>query len=305
MTARCSSMTPAFACSRTARRSVSDDEVRKTAILTRETPRVIRDLHFAQGIANADPARPHGAAAGRRAGVAGVRPDPLPGRAVRLPVADRRRPVADRRRLRGGGAHARPRSARRCTAATNWRSRSGSWRCGCSSRCSATTPRSARRRPTSSPPATCWSPGATVGVLAMRRIGEPEAELGAAERARLGLALDQFRRTLPRRQALSTVHGRPRRAGRRRCSERGEHRRARPPGAGRARRGVRRRGPRDHRLQRAATSTCATPTGRTSTPAWRCASLGRSPSMAHPLVGRVSAPTGCSPARPRRRTPAS
>src|SRR4051812_46916415 len=31
----------------------SDDEVRKTAILTRETPRVIRDLHFAQGIANA------------------------------------------------------------------------------------------------------------------------------------------------------------------------------------------------------------------------------------------------------------
>src|SRR5215217_5365955 len=31
----------------------SDDEVRKTAILTRETPRVIRDLHFAQGIATA------------------------------------------------------------------------------------------------------------------------------------------------------------------------------------------------------------------------------------------------------------
>src|SRR6201999_4591252 len=31
----------------------SDDEVRRTAILTRETPRVIRDLHFAQGIATA------------------------------------------------------------------------------------------------------------------------------------------------------------------------------------------------------------------------------------------------------------
>ena len=31
----------------------SEDEVRKTAILTRETPRVIRDLHFAQGIATA------------------------------------------------------------------------------------------------------------------------------------------------------------------------------------------------------------------------------------------------------------
>ncbi len=31
----------------------SDDEVRKTAILTRETPRQIRDLHFSQGIATA------------------------------------------------------------------------------------------------------------------------------------------------------------------------------------------------------------------------------------------------------------
>src|SRR4051812_31310838 len=31
----------------------SDDEVRRTAILTRETPRVIRDVHFAQGIASA------------------------------------------------------------------------------------------------------------------------------------------------------------------------------------------------------------------------------------------------------------
>src|SRR5438045_91347 len=47
--------------------------------------------------------------------------------------------------------------------------------------------------------------GATVGVLALRRTTESDAELGPAERARLGLALDQFRRTLPRRQALSTV----------------------------------------------------------------------------------------------------
>jgi DNA-binding PucR family transcriptional regulator len=47
--------------------------------------------------------------------------------------------------------------------------------------------------------------GAAIGVLALRRSREPDAELGPAERARLGLALDQFRRTLPRRQALSTV----------------------------------------------------------------------------------------------------
>ena len=31
----------------------SEDEVRRTAILTRETPRAIRELHFAQGIATA------------------------------------------------------------------------------------------------------------------------------------------------------------------------------------------------------------------------------------------------------------
>jgi hypothetical protein len=31
-----------------------EDEVRRTAILTRETPKTIRDLHFAQGIATAD-----------------------------------------------------------------------------------------------------------------------------------------------------------------------------------------------------------------------------------------------------------
>src|SRR5919198_3127292 len=31
----------------------SDDEVRRTAILTRETPRAVRDLHFSQGIARA------------------------------------------------------------------------------------------------------------------------------------------------------------------------------------------------------------------------------------------------------------
>src|SRR5215467_3335607 len=31
----------------------SDDEVRRTAILTRETPRAVREAHFAQGIASA------------------------------------------------------------------------------------------------------------------------------------------------------------------------------------------------------------------------------------------------------------
>ncbi len=42
-------------------------------------------------------------------------------------------------------------------------------------------------------------------MLAVRLSGDHEPELGSAERAQLGLALDQFRRTLPRRHALSTV----------------------------------------------------------------------------------------------------
>src|SRR3954449_11631213 len=103
----------------------SDDEVRKTAILTRETPRAIRDLHFAQGIATATqpvrtasrpdiglearvcvPIRCQGALFGY---LLLMRSDealagPLPGRALPLRFADPLRRVADRRRLRGGGA---------------------------------------------------------------------------------------------------------------------------------------------------------------------------------------------------------
>ena len=47
--------------------------------------------------------------------------------------------------------------------------------------------------------------GAGIGMLAMRLRRRPGDRARAAERARLGLALDQFRRTLPRRHALSTV----------------------------------------------------------------------------------------------------
>ena len=235
-----------------------------------------------------------------------MRADPLPGRAVRLPVADRRRPVADRRRLRGGGAHARPRSARRCTAATSSRSRSASSRCGCWRRCSATTPRSARRPRTSSRPATAGRRRRRSACSRCARGGDREAELGAAERARLGLALDQFRRTLPRRHALSTVHGRPRRAASSAlvASAAGIAELAR-----RAQEALDAafadEGRRDASATAASTSTCATPTAPTSTPGSRCASPARCPSTAHPLVGRVSAPTGCWPAPPRRRTPAS
>ncbi len=182
----------------------SDDEVRKTAILTRETPRAVRDLHFAQGIANAvQPVR------------TASRPDVGLESRVCVPIrcqgalfgylwlidADQSLTEADCD------------SAERCAAEIG----------------TAMYRRDELERPQrelevrlleallGDEPAEREAAahelgsgevlvaGATIGVLALRRSGDQDAELGPAERARLGLALDQFRRTLPRRQALSTV----------------------------------------------------------------------------------------------------
>ena len=298
-------MTPAFACSRTARRSARDDEVRKTAILTRETPRVDPRPALRPGHRQRDPAGPDGAAAGRRAGIARVRADPLPGRAVRLPVADRRRPVADRRRLRGGRAHARPRSARRCTAATNSRSRSGSSRCGCWRRCSATTRRRARRPRTS-----CGAGDVLVAGAGGRRARDaPHRRPGGRARRRPSARASGSRWTSSAARSRAATRSAPshadhgvlivaltERAAASPTSPAAPRRRSTRPSPTR---------PRGDRLQRASASTCATPTARTSTPGWRCGSPARCPSMARLLVGKVSAPTGCWPAPPRRRTPAN
>ena len=182
----------------------SDDEVRKTAILTRETPRVIRDLHFAQGIASATqpvrtaprpdiglesrvcvPIRCQGAlfgylwlidadqsltdddcaAAERTAAEIGT----AMYRRDELEKPQRELEVRLLEMLLGDDAAARDAAAHELAAGDVLVAGSAS----ASSRCAG--------------PA------------------EPESELGAAERARLGLALDQFRRTLPRRHALSTV----------------------------------------------------------------------------------------------------
>ena len=192
----------------------SDDEVRKTAILTRETPRVIRDLHFAQGIANAiQPVR------------TASRPDVGLESRVCVPIrcqgalfgylwlidADQSLTDADceaAERMRGRDRHRDVPARRTREAAAGAR--------GAVARSAARRRRDAARsgRPRAGAGDVLVA-GAAVGVLAVRRSGEPRRELGPAERARLGLALDQFRRTLPRRQALSTVRRRPRRADRR------------------------------------------------------------------------------------------
>ena len=282
----------------------SDDEVRKTAILTRETPRVIRDLHFAQGIANADPARPDGPAAGRRAGVAGVRADPLPGRALRLPVADRRRPVADRRRLRGRRAHGGrdrhgdvpPRRTREAAAGARGAVAGHAAR--------ATTPRQREAAATNSPRAMCWSPARRsecsrcAGPASRRPSSAPPN--GPAS----GLALDQFRRTLPRRHALSTVH-----------ADHGVLVAALTERAGIA--DLARKAqdaldaaftddePRDHRLHGPLRAPARRPPRPRARPARAARRRRRCRSMGRPPVGTIWAPTGCWPARPRRRTPAN
>src|SRR4051812_35547558 len=183
----------------------SEDEVRRTAILTRETPRIVRDLHFAQGIANAThhvrtaprpdvglesrvcvPIRCQGAlfgylwlidadesltdddcaAAERTAAEIGT----AMYRRDELEKPQRELEVRLLEMLLGDDAAARDEAAHDLPAGD------------------------------------VLVAGSAGGVLAIRRTGEAESELGAAERARLGLALDQFRRTLPRRHALSTVH---------------------------------------------------------------------------------------------------
>jgi hypothetical protein len=182
----------------------SDDEVRKTAILTRETPRAIRDLHFAQGIANA---------------VQPVRTAPRPDVGLESRVCV---PI----RCQGAlfGYLWLIDSDQSLTDAD----------CEAAERCAAEIGTAMYRRDELEKPqrelevrllealvgddvaardgavqelasGDVLIAGATIGVLALRRAEEHEGELGPAERARLGLALDQFRRTLPRRQALSTV----------------------------------------------------------------------------------------------------
>ena len=183
----------------------SEDEVRRTAILTRETPRAIRDLHFAQGIATA---------------TAPVRTAPRPDIGLESRVCV---PIRCQGALFGylwlidadeSLTDADCQAAERCAAEIG----------------TAMYRRDELEKPQREHEARLLEQllgadaplreaaahelaagellvaGAGIGVLAVRHKGDVEPELGAAERARLGLALDQFRRGLPRRQALSTVH---------------------------------------------------------------------------------------------------
>ena len=241
----------------------SEDEVRRTAILTRETPRVIRDLHFAQGIASAtQPVR--------------TAPRPDIGLESRVCVPIRCQGAlfgylwlidADES-LTEDDCEAAERTAAEIGTAMYRRDELEKPQRELELRLlemlfGADAARARRGRP-----------GAGGGDAAGRRRGDrrardapagatPSASSAPSERARLGLALDQFRRTLPRRQALSDGARRPRAMLLAALTSARRHRRPRPR-AQEALEGV--RGPtRMHRLQRATASTCATPTAPTST----------------------------------------
>jgi hypothetical protein len=183
----------------------SEDEVRRTAILTRETPRVIRDLHFAQGIATAtQPVR--------------TAPRPDIGLESRVCV-----PIRCQGALFGylwlidadeSLTEADCEAAERCAAeigtAMYRRDELEKPQREHELRLleALLGPDPAERESAAQQLAAgeLLAAGAGLAVFAMRPWRDGDSELVASERARLGLALDQYRRALPRRQSLSVVH---------------------------------------------------------------------------------------------------
>src|SRR3954470_8355415 len=184
----------------------SDDEVRKTAILTRETPRQIRDLHLAPGIAPAtEPVR--------------TTSSPDIGLESRVCVPIRCQGAlfgylwlidADQS-LTDDDCEAAERTAAEIGTARYRRDElekpQREHELRLLETLLGTDPAGRDLAAQELAAGELLVAGAGIGVLAMRPWRGPDAELGASERARLGLALDQFRRALPRRQTLSVVHG--------------------------------------------------------------------------------------------------
>jgi sugar diacid utilization regulator len=179
----------------------TEDEVRRTAILTRETPRAIRDLHFAQGIATAS----------------------LPVRTAAMPELGLEPRVCVPIRCQGtlfgylwlidadDSLTADERAeAERCAAeigaAMYRRQELEKPRRELEKRLvDALLDGDASQRHEAAHEllaADLLLPGASVAVVVVRTSDE---EMGSGQKAALGLALDQFRRALPMRHALSVV----------------------------------------------------------------------------------------------------
>ena len=183
----------------------AEDEVRRTAILTRETPKVIRDVHFAQGIATAS--RPVRTAAKPELGLESRMCVPIRCQATLfgylwLIDADGSLTAddcaeAERCAAEIGAAMYRQQELEKPRRELEQRLVEALLEGEPAEREQAAHELLADD---------LLLPGTHIAAVVVRAWTDAEEdELGSAEKARLSLALDQFRRALPMRHALSLV----------------------------------------------------------------------------------------------------
>ena len=182
----------------------TEDEVRRTAILTRETPRVIRDVHFSQGIATAS--RPVRTAAKPELGLQSRVCVPIRCQGTLfgyLWLID-----ADDSLTHDDRGHAE-RCAADIGAAMYRRQELEKPRRELEQRLvDALLEGDASEREEAAHELLAGDmllPGTGVAAVVVRAWVGSDEELSSAQKARLSLALDQFRRALPLRHALSLV----------------------------------------------------------------------------------------------------
>jgi hypothetical protein len=182
----------------------SEDDVRRTAILTRETPRIIRDVHFSQGIATAS--RPVRTAARPELGLQARVCVPIRCQGTLFgylwlidpdeSLTSDERAQAERCAAEIGAAMYRQQELEKPRRELEQR----------------LVDALLDGEPTDRDEAAhelrggdLLLPGTGIAVVVVHAWTGCEVELESAQKARLGLALDQFRRTLPMRHALSVV----------------------------------------------------------------------------------------------------
>jgi sugar diacid utilization regulator len=182
----------------------AEDEVQRTAILTRETPKIIRDLHFAQGIATAT--RPVRTAAKPELGLESRMCVPIRCQGTLFgylwlidadaSLSDADRDEAERCAGEIGAAMYRRQELEKPGRELEQRLVEVLLEGDSSEREEAAHELLA---------GDLLLPGTHIAAIVVRAWTGAEEEMGSAEKARLSLALDLFRRALPMRHALSLV----------------------------------------------------------------------------------------------------
>jgi sugar diacid utilization regulator len=182
----------------------TEDEVRRTAILTRETPRIIRDIHFSQGIATAS--RPVRTAAKPELGLEARVCVPIRCQGTLFgylwlidaddSLTHDDRVQAERCAADIGAAMYRQQELEKPRRELEQRLVEALLEGEASAREEAAHELLA---------GDMLLPGTSIAAVVVRASAGADEELGSAQKARLSLALDQFRRALPMRHALSLV----------------------------------------------------------------------------------------------------